>query len=157
MKLSKNFWLAEFTKSQTAIRLGINNAPTGDHLQNLQRLIDNVLQPARDALGPMVVNSGYRSPSLNARIGGAVNSQHSLGEAADIECPAVGNLELARWIAENTEFDQLILEGHNPDQPNSGWVHVSYRQGRNRREQLTATFINGKARYARVDMKEYLA
>lgn len=156
MKLSENFWLVEFTKSQTAARLGINNNPTGEHLKNLQRLIDHVLQPTRAALGPLVVNSGYRSPSLNAKVGGSVNSQHSLGEAADIECPALGNLALARWIAENVEFDQLILEAHNPSQPNSGWVHVSYREGRNRREQLTATFINGKARYARVNMKEYL-
>ena len=85
MKLSKNFSLEELIKSDTAIRKEINNIPSEDVTSNLQELVDNVLQPIRDRMGPVVIVSGYRSPQLNTEIGGSKTSDHCLGMAADIE------------------------------------------------------------------------
>lgn len=86
MKLSENFFLSEFIKSQTSERLGISNQPTPEHLDNLIALCKNVLQPVRNHFKDVVtINSGYRSPELNKHVGGVDNSQHSTGEAADIE------------------------------------------------------------------------
>ncbi len=81
MKLSKNFALSEITHSNTAKRLGIDNEPTETHLQNMQYLVDNLIQPLRDAVGPIRVSSGYRNPELNRAIGGSRSSQHCKGEA----------------------------------------------------------------------------
>lgn len=150
MQLSKNFWLAEFTQSQVATRLGISNNPNPHEIAALRQLAENVLQPIRDHFGkPVVINSGFRSPQVNHRIGGAASSQHTRGEAADIEIPGVSNLELAKWIRDNLEVDQLILEGYNPlVGPSSGWVHVSWRANP-RQSVLTATFTNGRAHYSR--------
>ena len=149
MNLSKHFSLAEFTKSQTAIRRGINNNPTAAHKAAMVALCENVLEPVRAHFGkPVKVSSGYRSRALNAAVGGSNSSQHSKGEAADIEIPGVDNRRLAHWIAANCPFDQLILEGAKRGNPNAGWVHVSYGP-RNRRQQLTATFVNGRAQYSR--------
>lgn len=145
MNLTANFPLKDFTKSDTAIRLGIKNEPTPEHLASLKRLCEKVLQPARDALGPITVNSGYRSKTLNDHVGGSKTSQHSKGEAADVESPEKGNLALAQWIANNCVFDQLILEGHDPKKgPDSGWVHVSLRAADNRGEMMTCQFVKGK-------------
>ena len=150
MWLSKHFHLAEFTKSQEAIRRGISNAPTDLVLSNLEALCNNVLEPLRSEFGPVKISSGYRSPQLNRVIGGAANSQHTTGEAADIEVLDVDNCDLAKWIADNLEFDQLILEFHvHEDGPNSGWVHVSYSQQGNKREVLTADKVNGRTVYSR--------
>jgi len=149
MKLSENFTMAEFTKSQTAERKGIDNTPEGDHLEAAKALFENVVQKVRDHFGPTVINSGYRSPELNEAVGGSSRSQHCKGEAADIEVPGVPNAELAEWIRDNLEFDQLILEFYTPGIPDSGWVHVSYlADGDNRGECLTATRINGKTEYS---------
>jgi len=149
MKLSKNFTLAEFTKSQTAERKGIDNTPEGDHLEAAKALFENVVQPVRNCFGPTVINSGYRSPALNEAVGGSSKSQHCKGEAADIEVPGVANAELAEWIYNNLEFDQLILEFYTPGIPDSGWVHVSYKAGaENRRSVLTATRVDGKTEYS---------
>ncbi len=102
MQLSKNFWLAEFTQSQVATRLGISNNPNPHEIAALRQLAENVLQPIRDHFGkPVVINSGFRSPRVNHQIGGAASSQHTRGEAADIEIPGVSNLELAKWIRDN--------------------------------------------------------
>lgn len=149
MKLSNNFSLKELTKSQTAERKGISNEPESDDIvENLRHLAENVLQVVRDEFGPTVINSGYRSPALNAAIGGSSKSQHSKGEAADIEVPGVSNLEIAEYIRDNLEFDQLILEAYRDGDPSSGWVHVSLkRDGDNRNQVLTATFTGGKAHY----------
>jgi len=149
MRLSENFTMAEFTKSQTAERRGIDNTPQGEHLEAAKELFANVVQPVRDAFGVTVINSGYRSPELNEAVGGSSRSQHCKGEAADIECPGYANGDLARWIADNLDFDQLILEFYTPGIPDSGWVHVSYKSdGTNRKECLTAARIDGKTQYS---------
>jgi len=148
MQLSKNFTMAEFIKSDTANRLGIDNTPQGEHLENAKALFENVVQKVRDHFGPTVLNSGYRCPELNEAVRGSKTSQHCHGEAADIEVPGVANGELAQWIVENLDFDQVILEFYTPGQPSSGWVHVSYKaDGTNRNKALTASRIDGKTVY----------
>lgn len=142
MNLSPNFTLAEFTKSQTAARRGISNQPTEAHIEAMKLLCANVLEPLRAAVGgTIVLNSGYRSGALNRAIGGSTKSQHSRGEAADIERPGISNMELCRRIiALRLPFDQLILEDYQPGVPGAGWVHVSHSaSGRQRGQVLTAT------------------
>jgi len=124
MMLSKNFSLAELTKSQTAERKGIPNTPTADHIYNLTALCENILQPIRNEFGSFIVSSGYRSPELCEAIGSKATSQHAKGEAADFEVAGVSNYKLATWIEENLPFDQLILECFQGG--NSGWIHCSY-------------------------------
>ena len=139
MQLSDNFYLSEFTKSQTALRNGINNTPNETAIVNLENLCKNILQPVRDYfLLPVYISSGYRSPDLNARIGGSRTSQHCVGQAADIEIFGISNQELSDWIADNCEYDQLILEFHDGVDPNSGWVHVSYNEDSNRKKYIRA-------------------
>lgn len=148
MRLSKNFTMAEFTKSQTAERRGIDNTPEGEHLDAAVALFENVVQKVRDHFGPTVINSGYRSPELNEAVGGSSRSQHCKGEAADIEVPGTPNAELAEWIVDNLDFDQVILEFYTPGIPDSGWVHVSYKaDGENRKSILTAMKEDGKTVY----------
>jgi len=148
MRLSKNFTLQEFTKSQTALRLGLDNNPSEEHLEAAQMLFDYVVQPVRDHFGPTVINSGYRGPELNKAVGGSSKSQHCKGEAVDIECPGVPNAEVAEWIREDLSFDQLILEFYTVGVPDSGWVHVSYVDpDSNRKSVLTALKKNGKTVY----------
>lgn len=149
MKLSKNFTMAEFTKSQTAERKGIDNTPQGEHLEAAKELFENVVQKVRDHFGPTVINSGYRCPELNEAVGGSSRSQHCHGEAADIEVPGVANADLANWIVDNLDFDQVILEFYTPGIPDSGWVHVSYKaDGSNRNKALTASRVDGKTQYS---------
>lgn len=138
-KLSKNFTLAELVKSQTAARRGIDNWPTDQLVvDNLRAVVENVVQPARDHYGvPIVPNSGYRSLELNRAIGSRDTSQHVRGQAVDFEIPGVSNYDLANWIRNNCEFDQLILEFYTPGQPTSGWVHCSYNTQGNRGQVLT--------------------
>jgi len=134
MQLTDNFYLSEFTKSQAALRHGIDNTPDASAIDNLKALCENVLQPIRDYfLLPVYISSGYRSPDLNAKIGGSSRSQHCVGQAADIEIFGISNQELSDWIADNCEYDQLILEFHDGIDPNSGWVHVSYDDETNRK------------------------
>lgn len=147
MKLSPNFTLQEYTKSQTALRLGIDNTPEEDHLVAAQSLFLMVVQPIRDHFGPTVLNSGYRGPALNEAVGGSATSQHCKGEAVDLEVPGVPNAEVAEWIRDNLEFDQLILEFYTPGIPDSGWVHVSYKHDENRKSVLTAMKEDGKTVY----------
>jgi len=157
MKLSKNFSLAEFTKSQTALRKGLDNTPTGDHLECAKELFENVVQKVRDQFGLTVLNSGYRGKELNEAVGGSSKSQHCKGEAVDLECPGTSNYEVAEWIESNLEFDQLILEFYTPGIPDSGWVHVSYKKPEsfksghvndlNRKQSLTAMKEGGKTVY----------
>lgn len=148
MRLSKNFTLQEFTKSQTALRQGIDNTPDGEHLEAAKALFENVVQPIRDNFGPTVINSGYRGPALNEAVGGSSRSQHCKGEAVDIECPGVPNADIAQWIVDNLDFDQVILEFYTPGIPDSGWVHVSYKaEGDNRKSILTAMKEDGKTVY----------
>jgi len=136
MKLSKNFSLNEFTKSQTATRHSIDNTPSMTVILNLTSLCEGVLQPVRNNfMKPMVISSGFRCEELNTKIGGSKTSQHILGQAADIEVLGVSNLELSDWIHNNLNYDQLILEFYNEKKgPHSGWVHVSFDKTNNKHE-----------------------
>lgn len=147
--ISPHFSLEEFTKSQAAIRLGIDNTPPPEHLTNLKRLCENVLEVVRENLGSIHVNSGYRCRELNKLIGGVATSQHCNGEAADIEIPGTPNGDLAKWIAANCDYDQLILECYKTGVPTSGWVHVSYKAEGNRKQSLTAAVVGGKMTYVK--------
>ena len=147
VRLSENFSLQEFTKSQTALRQGIDNTPGEEHLANAKELFENVVQPVRDNLGVTVINSGYRGKELNEAVGGSSKSQHCKGEAVDIECPGTPNYDVAKWIEDNLDFDQLILEFYTPGIPDSGWVHVSYNRGANRMQRLRALKEDGKTVY----------
>ena len=106
-----------------------------------------MLEPVREHFGPVHINSGFRCPDLNKAVGGTSTSQHCLGQAADIEVAGVANGDLAAWIAANLDFDQVILECYRKGQPNSGWVHVSYKDSGNRKATLTATVVGGRMIY----------
>ncbi len=137
MRLSKHFPLSELTKSQTAKRLGIGNNPDNHALGNLRALAHNILEPVRLHYKiPFIPSSGYRSLKLNRALGSRDGSQHTKGEAVDFEIPGIANLDLAEWIMRNLEVDQLILEFHDQEISDSGWVHCSYRSGNNRGECL---------------------
>lgn len=136
-RLSEHFTLTEMIRSQAASRLGIDNTPTPQVVMNLQTLCHEVLEPIRRYYGvPVIVNSGYRCPTLNRLIGGSPTSQHMTGEAADIEVVGVSNLDTAHWVNHNLRYDQLIAEYVDPTDPRAGWVHVSFRS-ENRGEALT--------------------
>jgi hypothetical protein len=147
VRLSQNFTIQEYIKSQTALRQGIDNTPTEEHMGNATALFRNVVQKIRDNFGVTVINSGYRGEALNKAVGGSSKSQHCKGEAVDIECPGVPNYDIAKWIEQNLDFDQLILEFYTPGIPDSGWVHVSYKSEGNRKSVLTAMKENGKTVY----------
>jgi uncharacterized protein YcbK (DUF882 family) len=148
MNLTANFTLAELTKSETALRHDMDNTPGEAEIENLKILCEKILQPVRDHFQRGVkVNSGFRHPEVNARVGGSKTSDHCQGQAADIEIPGVPNAELAQWIAENLEFRQVILEFYTPGVPDSGWVHVSYDAADLKKQVLTATKQNGKTVY----------
>ena len=149
MKLTENFSLNELTKSQTAERKGIDNTPSTEHQENLKSLCEMILQPIRDHFGQVVsVSSGYRSPELCVAIGSSTKSQHAKGEASDFEIFGISNKELADYIDQNLDYDQLILEyWKGEDEPNSGWVHCSYTNGNNRKQYLRAYKENGSTKY----------
>lgn len=148
MKLSANFTLDELIRSDTALRRGIDNVPSKEVIASLTLLAEKVLQPIRNFYGKSVkVNSGYRSVALNTAVGGSSNSDHCKGFAADIEIADITNRELAKFISQKLMYTQLILEGYKEGVPNSGWVHVSYDPSNLKRQNMTATFINGKAVY----------
>ena len=167
MRISQNFSLQELVYSPTALHAGIDQE---EHLDTnavarITALVLAVLQPVRDKFGPTKVNSCFRSKPLNDLVNGSSNSAHccqGTKSAADIEILSeeISNLELAEWIRDNLDFDQLILENYAPDRvskitgkpegPNSGWVHVSYSSvGDNRKEVLRMVKKNGKAKYFR--------
>ena len=151
MKLSNNFSLSELTKSQTAVRKGINNEPGTAEIENLIHLAEAVLQPVREHFGkPVMISSGYRSPALCEAIGSSTKSQHARGEAADFEIHGVDNKELATWISKNTTFDQLILEFYNEGDPNSGWVHCSAVTEEPRKQVLRASKVEGRTKYENI-------
>jgi len=129
MNLSKNFTLEELTVTNS----GLPNRPTQDEINCLGLLVRNVLQPLRDEFGKSIhVNSGFRSALVNKSVGGAASSQHTKGQAADLDCE--DNSEIFSLIRDKLEFDQLIWEGGNDVQP--GWVHVSWKTQGNRGEVL---------------------
>ena len=145
MKLTAHFALAEFTRSESAKRHGVSNEPTPEHLQNLIVLCEKVLEPIRMKFGPINISSGYRSKTLNHYIGGSLNSQHCEAKAADIDMDGMGgptNKEIFEYIKNELEFDQLINEF------NYSWIHVSYNQGKNRKQILDAFKVNNKTVYS---------
>lgn len=136
-RLSANFTLAELCFSATARRHGIDNRPGQQEIIELTRLVENILEPVRQNFAvPFRPSSGYRSPELNLLLGSAPGSQHITGHAADFEIPGIANRALGDWIRDNLRFDQLILEFHHPDVPQSGWVHCSYDSDNNRQQSL---------------------
>jgi len=137
MQLSKHFTLEEFEKSQTATRKGIKNKAGAGEIKNLGDLCYEVLEPVRVKFDkPVTITSGYRSPQLSEAIGSKSTSQHCTGNAVDMEVIGVSNLEVALWIENHCDFDQLILE-YWTGEANSGWIHVSYKDGSNRKQVLT--------------------
>ena len=152
-KLSENFSLKEMTDSNTAIRLNINNTPSLQYTSNLIVLCNEVLEPVRKHFSkPVKVSSGFRCAKLNAAINGAKLSQHTLGQAADIEIAGIPNKVLAKYIQDNLDFDQLILEYYVDGIPNSGWVHVSYNEGNNRKEVMKASLVSNKLTYTHIKL-----
>ena len=149
MKLSENFVLKEFIKSDTATRKRISNIPGPEHCANLKKVCEKILEPVRKHFNkPVRINSGYRGAALNAAVGGSSKSQHCNGQAVDFEIDGLPNPQLAQWVANNCEFDQIILEFYDPKEGvNSGWVHASYAEGANRKQILTAVMVNGKTVY----------
>lgn len=151
MQISKHLSLAEVSRSETAKRKGINNTPSGEHLENFKKLAENIFEPIREHFAvPIHISSGYRSKELNASIGGASSSQHCQGEAVDIDMDGspsgVSNADVFKYIKDNLTFDQLIWEfgtDKNPD-----WVHVSYEStGKQRKQILKAVKSGGKTSY----------
>jgi zinc D-Ala-D-Ala carboxypeptidase len=151
MQISKHLSLAEVSRSETAKRKGINNTPSGEHLENFKKLADNIFEPIREHFGvPIHISSGYRSKELNSAIGGSATSQHCSGEAIDIDmdgsASGITNAQVFNFIKDNLHFDQLIWEfgsNSNPD-----WVHVSYETtGKQRKQILKAVKSNGKTAY----------
>tara|TARA_R100000278_G_scaffold12670_2_gene13591 strand:+ start:433 stop:882 length:450 start_codon:yes stop_codon:yes gene_type:complete len=146
MKLSKNFTRAEIEHSNTAKRLDISNEMSDEHLENMQRVIDNLIQPMRDAIGPIRISSGYRSPKLNKAIGGSSRSQHCKGEALDLQFWKEGKMNnkvIYDWVIDSgIEFDQMINEF------DFAWIHISLKSKENRKEILEA-YKNekGKTKY----------
>jgi zinc D-Ala-D-Ala carboxypeptidase len=140
MQLSKHFKLIEFEKSMTATRLGIKNKAGSGEIKNLTDLCYGVLEPTRAKFDKnIIISSGYRSEELCEAIGSKKTSQHTKGQAVDFEIAGVSNLEVALWISNNCDFDQLILEYWNSEDndSNSGWIHVSFVEGSNRKQILT--------------------
>jgi hypothetical protein len=147
-QLTANFSLHELSKSETALRMGLDNTPDDEATENLRLLCEKVLQPVRDHYGKGVkVNSAYRSPESNAAVGGSKTSDHCKGMAADIEIPGVANADLAQWIMDNLDYTQLILEFYTPGISDSGWVHVSFDPNNLKKQELTATKVAGKTQY----------
>ena len=138
MRLSKNFTLSEITRSNTAARLNIKNAPNKEHLKNMQVLVRDLIQPMRDALGPIRISSGYRSPALNRAIGGSSKSQHCKGQALDLQFWKNGemcNKEIYDWvIKEDIEFDQMINEF------DYAWIHISLRPDNKNRKMILEAY-----------------
>tara|TARA_R100001082_G_scaffold107335_1_gene81080 strand:+ start:1142 stop:1633 length:492 start_codon:yes stop_codon:yes gene_type:complete len=145
MQLSKHFKLHEFEKSATAIRLGIKNKAGAGDIKNLGDLCYEILEPVRAKFDekPVIITSGFRSEELCEAIKSSKTSQHTKGQAVDFEIAGVSNLEVALWIQNNCNFDQLILEfwKEEDNDPNSGWVHCSFVEGSNRKQVLT---FNGR-------------
>ena len=136
MKLSKNFTRAEIEHSNTAKRLGISNEMSEEHLENMQHLIDKLIQPLRDSIGPIRISSGYRSKALNRAIGGSLKSQHSKAEALDLQFWSKGEMNnkvIYDWILKSgLEFDQMINEF------DFSWIHISLKEKDNRKQVLEA-------------------
>ena len=140
MQLSKNLYLSEVTKSQTAIQKGIKNEPSKEEIENLKAIAQNVFQPLRDHFNvPIGISSGFRSKALNAAVGGSKTSEHTQGCAIDLDADIFGgitNKDIFEFIKKNLEFNQLIWEFGDDNNPD--WVHVSFDKGNNKKRVLRA-------------------
>ena len=146
--MTQSFSIRELTYSDTAIRLGIDNTPTDEILKNLQNVIQFILEPISNNFDSQImITSGYRSPALCQAIGSKPTSQHTLGMAVDFEILGIPNKEVSDWIVNHLDFDQCILEFWKPEEPNSGWVHCSYKASGNRKQYLRAYKGNGRTIY----------
>ena len=147
--ISKHISYKEGIHSITAIRKGIDNQPNEEQLANMKLVAEKVFEPLRIFInGPIKVNSFFRSPDLNKAIGGSTKSQHCKGQAIDIDDTygKATNAEMYWWIKDNLDFDQMIWEFGNNDNPD--WVHVSYVSSeKNRNRCLKAYKENGKTKY----------
>ena len=139
--------LKELLFSETATRLGIDNTPTDQILINLQTLIHEIINPIINQFGDIKITSGYRSPALCKAIGSSATSQHTRGEAVDFEILGISNKEVSDWIVNHLDYDQCILEFWKPEEPNSGWVHCSYKSSGNRKQYLRAYKSNSRVVY----------
>lgn len=150
MSLSADFKLWEFVKSVTTDQNGIQNLPNETEIAHLRLLCRKILQPAREALGPLKISSGFRSEKLNQFVNGVANSDHRLGYAADVIPYQAGTRKLAEWVVENCpEYDQVILEFGTLKSPS--WIHLSAAP-RNRKQVLRAVFKNGKTVYSPIKL-----
>ena len=152
MKLSKNLRLAEMIRSESAKRLGISNQPTEEHIENMKRFAMMVFEPIRARFDtPIYISSGYRSEKLNKAVKGSLTSSHCMGEAADIDMDGssvITNADVFHYIKDNLEFDQLIWEFGDKNNPD--WVHVSYKDEGNRKEVLAAYREECKTKYKKL-------
>lgn len=139
------FTFKELTRSNTAIKHGINNEPSSQERENLRLLVTEVLDPLREALGkPVIVNVAYRNDIVNKLVGGVPSSQHREGKAADISCASFTPQQICDEVLRlKLPFDQMINEFNR-------WVHISYNHGKNRQQFLEAYTINGKTKYRAV-------
>ena len=138
-QLTEHFKLEEMTVSPTAKKLGLSNTPTAEHIENMRYCCEKILEPVRTKFGPVTINSSYRAPAVNKAVGGSKTSQHVNGQAIDFEVKGVDNKTVADWVADNLEFDQVILEFYTKGDANSGWVHASIKkEGGNRKQKLIA-------------------
>jgi zinc D-Ala-D-Ala carboxypeptidase len=148
-KISKHVSYKEGVYSITALRLGLKNDPSDDHLYNMIKVSENVFEPLRTHVGgPIKINSFYRGPELNKAIGGSAKSQHCHGQAIDIDDTYghASNAEMFNWIRANLNYDQMIWEFGTDENPN--WVHVSYvSKEENRNRCLKAYRKDGKTKY----------
>ena len=148
-KISKHVSYREGVYSITALRLGLNNDPSDAHLQNMKLLSEKIFEPLRMYVnGPIKINSFYRGPELNKAIGGSAKSQHCHGQAMDIDDTYghMSNATMYKWIKENLDYDQMIWEFGDDNNP--AWVHVSYVDpGSNRNRCLKAYREDGKTKY----------
>jgi len=151
MRLSEHLDLAEIIRSDSAKRNGISNMPTEEHIANFKLLAEAIFEPIRNHFRvPIIISSGYRSKELNAAIGGSATSQHSKGEAVDIDMDGtpngVSNVDVFEYIKGNLPFDQLLAEF--PINGDISWVHVSYSStGKQRGQILVTKKVNEKTVY----------
>ena len=152
MKLSANLSLSEVLKSNTASRLGLDNTAGEWEIKNLKAVAENIFQPLRDYLGvPIGVTSGYRGQALNKAVGGSKYSQHIVGEALDMDADMFGkttNKEIFNFIKDNLEWDQMIWEFGDDENPD--WVHVSYKRSGTNRKQLKRAYRDEKGTHYKI-------
>ena len=148
-KISDHISYREAVKSNTATRRGIDNIPNDDQLDSMETLAEEVFEPLREYVGgPIKINSFFRCPELNKAIGGSYTSQHCKGQAIDIDDTygKMTNAEMYHWIKDNLDFDQMIWEFGDDDNP--AWIHVSYvSEDENRNRCLLAYKENKKTKY----------